>query len=327
MTLPTPLPDPLSAASAEGEDRSSFQAVSSWDTNSFAFMKATEGLSVIDPHFAANWANAKAAGIPRGAYCFVHPSDSAEGQAALFLETVAAHGLENGDMLALDIEITSGADGLPPMYSSKYAARRSAQRLSTAPLAVGSANSVGRAMYDAIRSAFPHNPPVIYTDEAVGHTLTSLSAAPLWIAYPGSVAPTAIAPWTKWTFWQWAFGGGQGGGDRDAFNGDVAALKAWIKTYLPDPPPPPTTQPAHVYGSARYTNATIVWSGCEGKHQTSFEVYLAKPDHTTIEKAELPPTARSYTFHQIKKNTEYALGVLAKPEDGASAHYVTVKTK
>lgn len=324
--MTTPLPLPLSATSAQGEDRSDFQAVRSWGTNSFAFMKATEGLSVIDPDFSANWANAKAEGKIRGAYCFVHPSDSAEGQAALFLETVAAQGLEDGDLLALDIEILTGSDGLPA-YGSLYAAQRSVLKLDTAPMAVTASNSVGLDMYDAIRSTFPYNPPVIYTTESVGHTLTSLSHAPLWIAYPSTVAPTAISPWSKWTFWQWAFGGGQGGGDQDAFNGDYAELKAWIKTYLPDPPPPPSTQPGHVAASAKYTNATISWSGMEGKHQTAFEVYLAKPDHTTIEKASLPATARNYIFRELKEKTEYALGVLAFPTDGASAHYVTVTTE
>jgi GH25 family lysozyme M1 (1,4-beta-N-acetylmuramidase) len=325
MTTPV-LPDPLTVESAEGEDRSAFQPVKSWGTNSFAFMKATEGLSFIDPDFAQNWANAKAAGIPRGAYCFVHPSDSATGQAALFLETVAAQGLEDGDMLALDVEITSGADGRP-MYANQWAAGRSVLKLSRDPLAAGAAASVTLTMMADLEKAFPHCPGVVYTDESVGHTLDGCQKYPLWMAYPGAVAPTNIAPWTRWTFWQWGFGNGQGGGDSDAFNGTVADMKAWIKTYLPDPPST-GNQPAHVFGSAKYNNATITWAGLQGKTVDGFEVYLAKPDHTTIDKASLPATARSFTFHRIRQDTEYALGVLAKPAAaGVEAKYVTVKTK
>lgn len=316
------LPAPLTSDSAQGEDRSAYQPIENWGNDQFAISKATEGLSLIDPNFAANWANAKAEGKIRGAYHFLHPSESAEGQAALFLETVAAHGIEPGDMLWIDSEITTGAAGLS-VYSTEFAKSRSALNLSSQPLAAGAADSCTRAFANYCLQAFPHNPVGVYTNEAVGHTLTSCADLPLWIAYPGTVAPTAISPWTKWTFWQWAFGGGHGGGDQDAFNGTLADLKTWIKKYLPDPA---GTQPTTVHGSARWTNATISWSG--GTGATSYEVYLANTSHNTIEKASLPPTAHSYTFRHLHMGREYSLGVLAKPEDGAaSAKYVNVTTK
>src|SRR5512140_3609631 len=38
----------------------------------FAIMKATEGTSYVDATFATHWADAKAAGVVRGAYHFFH---------------------------------------------------------------------------------------------------------------------------------------------------------------------------------------------------------------------------------------------------------------
>lgn len=41
--------------------------------NSFAFIKATEGATFIDPKFELNYANAKKTGLIRGPYCFARP--------------------------------------------------------------------------------------------------------------------------------------------------------------------------------------------------------------------------------------------------------------
>jgi GH25 family lysozyme M1 (1,4-beta-N-acetylmuramidase) len=237
------LPEPLTAASAQGEDRSSYQAVGSWSSDAFGFAKATEADTYVDPTFARNWANLKAEGKVRGAYHFFHPSDPASVQAALFVKTVKAQGLEPGDILVVDSEITSGVDGQFRL-STPQAATRSAVPIAQPFLDATSAlvDTTTLAFCEQVAAAVgPHNPVLIYTNESVAHQLTSCAHFGLWIAYPSSVAPTAISPWTTWKFWQWAYGGGQGGGDRDAYNGTPAQLKAWIDTYLPapDPPAPP----------------------------------------------------------------------------------------
>ena len=50
-------------------------------------------------------------GIVRGAYHFAHPRNGAATEAQAFLDTVRAHGLQAGDLLALDLETS---DNLPP---------------------------------------------------------------------------------------------------------------------------------------------------------------------------------------------------------------------
>lgn len=51
----------------------------------FVFLKATEGLSFVDPNYATNKANAQAAGLKVGAYCFARPQHSGMDQAQFFI--------------------------------------------------------------------------------------------------------------------------------------------------------------------------------------------------------------------------------------------------
>ncbi|MEQ1553420.1 MAG: glycoside hydrolase family 25 protein [Ferruginibacter sp.] len=71
----------------------------------FAFIKATEGISIVDEQYKENMEAAKEAGVIRGAYHFFIPTRSGKTQAANFLETVK---LKTGDLPpVLDVEQTS----------------------------------------------------------------------------------------------------------------------------------------------------------------------------------------------------------------------------
>ncbi|MGY0040884.1 GH25 family lysozyme [Pedobacter sp. NJ-S-72] len=54
----------------------------------FAFIKATEGVSSVDPYFQRNWREAPKAGIICGAYHYFIPKKSGLWQARFFLQTV-----------------------------------------------------------------------------------------------------------------------------------------------------------------------------------------------------------------------------------------------
>ena len=74
----------------------------------FAFVKATEGETMIDTLFCKNWFEIEAAGIKRGAYHFFRPTISAETQAWNFLSAIY---LEDGDLApVLDVEVTDGLE-------------------------------------------------------------------------------------------------------------------------------------------------------------------------------------------------------------------------
>ncbi len=76
----------------------------------FAFIKATEGISVNDDMFKENMEAAKDAGIARGAYHFFIASRSGKLQAANFIDAVT---LKPGDLPpVLDVEQVNGASVL-----------------------------------------------------------------------------------------------------------------------------------------------------------------------------------------------------------------------
>ena len=76
-----------------GVDVSSYQGVVDWPVLAdqgvdFAFIKATEGSTLQDRQFAANWAGAQTAGIRAGAYHFLSYDTPGETQADNFISVV-----------------------------------------------------------------------------------------------------------------------------------------------------------------------------------------------------------------------------------------------
>jgi lysozyme len=171
----------MSASEAlPGIDVSHFQGEVDWRAVAaagvrFAFIKATEGLTDVDPRFAQNWQGSRAAGVLRGAYHFLHPNLDGRQQAAHFLSVVTL----DDDALppALDVEVTDGVD--------------------RAALCACIETWLG-----AVEAALGCK-PVVYTDpwfwrDNVG---ANLSSYPLWLACYGA-QPEVPASWGSWTFWQ-----------------------------------------------------------------------------------------------------------------------------
>ncbi len=70
----------------QGIDVSHYQGTIDWQKVAqagirFVFVKATQGITVVDPQFQTNWQEAKAAGLLRGAYHFFEPDDDPGQQA------------------------------------------------------------------------------------------------------------------------------------------------------------------------------------------------------------------------------------------------------
>jgi len=100
----TPL---LAGYNVHGIDVSSYQGAINWQLVAghqvqFAFIKATEGVSMRDTRFQRNWREADRAGVYRGAYHYFQPNASGAAQANLFVRTVPLH---SGDLPpVLDVE-------------------------------------------------------------------------------------------------------------------------------------------------------------------------------------------------------------------------------
>lgn len=170
----------------------------------FAFIRVSDGITVSDPRFGANWRGARRAGLLRGAYQYFRPEESAIAQADLL---IAALRRDPGELPpVIDVE-TDG--GLPP---AQLAARV-------------------RAWIERVRAKL-HVEPIVYTgpefwrDRAGG---ADLSSQPLWLAHYTRSCPTIPRPWARWTFWQHTDRGAVPGIERpvdlNLFAGDYLALE------------------------------------------------------------------------------------------------------
>lgn len=146
----------------------------------FLFHKATEGAGYTDPNYAKRRAEAKAAGVPFGAYHFAKAAGSPEAQAAHFLKVASPH---KGDIRpALDFED-------PALGRWSTAAKSDFVRRFVA--AVEKATGVK---------------PFIYIPGT--WSLNSTFDCPLWVPrYSNSnAAPRIPRPWKTWTIWQFSNG-------------------------------------------------------------------------------------------------------------------------
>ncbi len=208
-------------ATTAGIDVSHHQGTVNWHAVAesgvdFAFAKATEGLSFVDPQFASNWAGMKNAGILRGAYHFFRPMKSVAAQIENFLRTV-------GEIAPGDLSPVLDLEEAPVPNGDEWESIPPDERV---PLALqwlqAVENQLGRKPIVYVRRGFiaqelPHADP--------------LGQFPLWIAhYTSRPAPILPTVWSNWTFWQHTDGGkvnGIGGHvDLDRFNGALEDLQA-----------------------------------------------------------------------------------------------------
>lgn len=141
----------------------------------FAFIKATEGVSSVDPYFQRNWREAPKAGIVCGAYHYFIPRKPGLWQARFFLQTVK---FEEGD--------------LPPVVDvedlSSQTPEKMRKELRDFISHVEKKTKVKPIIYSGL---------VFYRDYLKGH----FDAYPLWIAHYYQPELKAGSD-TKWFFWQ-----------------------------------------------------------------------------------------------------------------------------
>jgi lysozyme len=207
----------------QGVDVSSFQgAPASWAKNAgaiqWAAVKITElqppgsaPIRYTNPDAAADWAYLKLHGLVRVAYLFGHPSVNAAATVSFFAEQLDALGVEDGDAVALDHEVT---DGLRPAAVSAWAV----------------------SVLADLRKTFGRM-PLIYTflSFATEGNCAGLGTYPLWMSDPSSAAghPRVPAPWQTWALHQYATSGNI---DRDVSSyATPAAMRAALGTGAPVP--------------------------------------------------------------------------------------------
>ncbi len=181
----------------------------------FAFAKATEGVGLVDPQFAANWSGMKSAQLFRGAFHFFRPAKPAVAQAEKFVQAVK--NLAAGD--------------LPPVLDLEEARTRAGQDEWDA---IPKADRLPRALrwLEAVEQRLGRR-PIVYTRRGFLPKLGgagTLAFYPLWIAhYTTARKPIVPAGWNDWTFWQFSekgkVAGVATGVDRDKFSGSLNELR------------------------------------------------------------------------------------------------------
>lgn len=186
------------------------------DSLSFVICKATEGITLRDADFDSNWVRIEKHGFVRGAYHFYHSADDPLKQAEFFLKTTNNYTGVNNLLPIADIEETSIGHGEPASAIKKNILR----------------------FLEKIRSETGLT-PMIYTDLNIGNqyfTDTVFQQYPLWIAdYTGNDAPALPGAWknAQWILWQRSskYDIRSVQNDFDLFNGDIRALKAFVKQH------------------------------------------------------------------------------------------------
>lgn len=200
--------------SIHGIDVSSYQGKIDWAKAkmmqerevklSFAFIKATEGLLLVDPYFQRNWREAPKVGLVCGAYHFFRPSTPGKAQAKFFLQVAS---VEAGD--------------LPPVVDVERLDGVTDEKLK--------AELADFLNYVELKTSVR---PIIYTGlQFYQQYLSSgFEAYPFWIAHYHQ--PKLKLSGTKWKFWQHSdrakINGINHVVDFNTFNGDSTAFKKMI---------------------------------------------------------------------------------------------------
>lgn len=174
---------------------------------SFAFIKASEGRTVVDDYFKENWREAKDAGLLRGAYHFYRPHLTADEQASLFFRMVPK--LEKGDLPpVLDIEMRGSC---PPARLKKNLKR----------------------WLVLVEKKYGMT-PILYTNYGFFKsylTGSEFKKYPLWIAHYKT--PDLNYKMEDWHFWQHSdrgrVNGIRGTVDFNVFKGELDDLKTLCK--------------------------------------------------------------------------------------------------
>ncbi len=231
----------------------------------FAWAKATEGLTFTDADFVFNMTNAKAAGVPIGAYHFAHPDthpgiSGADEEAAFFLSVAGPY-------------IKAGGGYVMPMLDAEVASPGTQAAVSA---------WVNEWCQDIVNYGATNGivlNPVVYTFQSWASSFlnNTVTKWPLWMASPNGQNsqtgnPTATTPWPTWTLWQ--YGGGtvsgiEGAVDEDVFDGTTASFTNTliIGSTVPAPPagvtnnwdPGLTGASPGSGGSGTWDNATSNW--------------------------------------------------------------------
>ena len=224
----------LRPAGLPGLDVSSWQGNVDWATVAangarFAYVKATESTTYVNPYFTQQYVGAYQVGLVRGAYHFALPDrSSGAAQAAFFATNGGAWSPDNQTLPgALDFEYNPYG---PPCYGLSQSAMVSW---------IGDFLNEYRARTSRWATIYT---TTNWWQQCTGN-YSGFGASPLWIARWSDNVGLLPAGWNTYTFWQWTNQPVEFPGDQDVFNGSQEDLVALANNGPPPPPPIPPPPP------------------------------------------------------------------------------------
>ena len=213
----------LQAQTIIGIDVSHHQNSIDWqqvagDGISFAYVKATEGMTYLDPRFTANMTGGQNAGVIMGAYHFARPDNNTATDDANNFITHASSYVGNGFLPpVLDLENPNSNTDLESLFTSAQLTNWVITWMQTVETQTG------------VR-------PVVYTSTHLANYLqSSVNTYGLWIAKPGTspaTSPVNIGVWNTWLFKQYSWNGSvsgiSGNVDMDVFHGTTTDFNSMI---------------------------------------------------------------------------------------------------
>lgn len=200
-----------------GIDASRWQGLIDWPTArdngvNFAFLKATEGGDIVDAAFAPNWAAARRAGVPVGAYHFWYHCRPAAEQARWFIR-----------------HVPRVAGALPPVLDMEWTPFSPTCTRRPPPETI---RAEARIFLDMVEAHYGQR-PILYSapDFFETNEMWKLGHHDFWLR---SVAghPRDTYGGQHWTFWQYSgtglVPGISGKADLNAFAGSAADWSAWL---------------------------------------------------------------------------------------------------
>ena len=200
------------ANKVSGIDVSEFQGKINWASvkaagKDFAVIRVSDGTGHLDPDFATNWKDAKAAGLTVGAYQFFEPSEDPTAQADLMVSHLTSVGFGAGDIPpVIDVEVMGGESAATvASHVNTWVARIKSK--------------TGRL-------------PALYTSPGFWSGLGNPTPPLLpyiWVANWGVSCPTLPPAWGRLRLWQYSDTGSvagiSGNVDLDEYNGTLAELR------------------------------------------------------------------------------------------------------
>ena len=177
---------PASRYEVKGIDLSSYQGNIDWQTLSgenisFAFIKATEGSSWVDPCFEENWKNAKECSLSVGAYHFFSFDSQGKTQAENFINTVTP--FEGMLPPVIDLEFYGNKANDPP--SREYV------------------DTELGTMLEMLEEHYGQK-PIIYATKSSYDLYLSGAYEDYDIWFRDVIKPPSISDGRAWTFWQYS---------------------------------------------------------------------------------------------------------------------------